>query len=459
MVINSARNRGGEGDIDVPVPELHWKSYEVPADAGDPLRAEGGLRAAAAGEAPVHVVIPVLSMYKGPLDKAQVLLQIAAEVEHALLVQYLYAAFSLKAHGELSGGLSDSQRSAVQVWDGEFRHIAKQEMGHLMTAQNLLLALGLPPSLGRDEFPPIQDLYPFKLHLEPLSQRSLAKYVTAEAPQDAPCIKEITDLAADTEHAKVNHVGNIYALLGVIFSTQHEVESGESGNPSWDQHLRVVKTAAYKQNPDPKAWHLDDGDGAIDTGSLTFQANPGDWMPGGPDVTIYPIGDRAAARKAIREIAQQGEGPTDGGMASHFDRFLRIYKGDGPKNLPPFPAENGAWKPALAVPRDPTEPAKTAANRTERWLQLANQRYELLLGFIAHYLLTSVTDDRALLARWAQDEMFILNDLRDRLVTLPLGGGVAAPPFTLPHTLELPPTESERWQTAADAYPGGHRQG
>lgn len=430
----------------MPVPELHWKSYEVPADAGDPPRSERGLRSAAAAEAPVGVVIPVLKDYQGPLDKAKVLLQIAAEVEHALLVQYLYAAFSLKSPGELSGGLDDSQRSAVHVWDGELRHIAKQEMGHLMTAQNLLLALGLPPNLGRDEFPPIQDLYPFKLHLEPLSQRSLAKYVTAEAPQDAPDITEITDLAADTEHHNVNHVGNIYGLLGVIFSTHHEVESGESGTSSWDQHLRFVEAAAYKQNRDPEAWHLHDSPSPIDTGSLAFQANPRDWMPDGPDVTIYPISNRAEARKAIREIAEQGEGPTDSGKASHFERFLRIYKGDAPKKLPPFPAENDAWKPALEVPRDPAEPPKNAANRTERWLQLANQRYELLLGFIGHYLLTSVTDDRALLASWAQQEMFILNDLRNKLVTLPLGGGVAAPPFTLPHPLELPPNESERWE-------------
>jgi len=41
-----------------------------------------------------------------------------------------------------------------------------------MTVQNLLLALGLRPNLEREDFPPRKDLYPFALHLEPLTQRS-----------------------------------------------------------------------------------------------------------------------------------------------------------------------------------------------------------------------------------------------------------------------------------------------
>ena len=130
----------------MPVPDFEWKPYEVPADAGDPLGFEHA-RLAVAPEAPSTMVhIPVLSQYKQPRDKATVLLKTAAEVEHALLVQYLYAAFSLKSKNEFS---NSRQRSTV-TWNGELRSIAKQEMGHLMTAQNLLLALGLPPYLERE---------------------------------------------------------------------------------------------------------------------------------------------------------------------------------------------------------------------------------------------------------------------------------------------------------------------
>ena len=44
----------------------------------------------------VKVPLPDLSAYPTPRDKAKILLESAAEVEHALMVQYLYAAYSLK---------------------------------------------------------------------------------------------------------------------------------------------------------------------------------------------------------------------------------------------------------------------------------------------------------------------------------------------------------------------------
>ena len=155
----------------MPVPDLKWLSYEVPADVGDSRRREHG--ALVAGDEPtIGVHIPDLRRYRRPCDKAQALLQTAAEVEHALLVQYLYAAFSLKGKGEQ---LTADQESLVDTWRGEIRHIAKQEMGHLITAQNMLLALSKPPNLKREGFPSIKDLYPFKFHLEPLSQCSLAQ--------------------------------------------------------------------------------------------------------------------------------------------------------------------------------------------------------------------------------------------------------------------------------------------
>ena len=421
----------------MPVPDLKWLSYEVPADVGDSRRREHG--ALVAGDEPtIGVHIPDLRRYRRPCDKAQALLQTAAEVEHALLVQYLYAAFSLKGKGEQ---LTADQESLVDTWRGEIRHIAKQEMGHLITAQNMLLALSKPPNLKREGFPSIKDLYPFKFHLEPLSQCSLAKYVTAEAPQGAPGIKDIEDLA-DRHREPVNHVGNLYALLGVVVSTEEEVLAGGSGSSSWDQHLCKVQNAAYQQSA-PQTWHLDDS--AIDRQSLKYQATQDDWDHNSPDVTIFPIADRAAAREAIRKIAEQGEGPTDSGQASHFDRFLRIYRGSRPDKKDAFPPARD-WKPARQVPIDPEKPPRVAANRTNRWAQLANKRYELLLAFIEAYLLTAGTNDRKLLAEWAKDDMFVLPDLSDKLETLPLNGGVAAPPFTLPHTLGLPPAEDERWR-------------
>ncbi|MEJ7743434.1 MAG: ferritin-like domain-containing protein, partial [Nocardioidaceae bacterium] len=132
------------------------------------------------------IQLPDLTALPSPLGKAEILLESAAEVEHALMVQYLYAAYSLKSGDEVTDPAQQAalDETSPDSWPQVLLGIAREEMGHLMTVQNLLL-LGLAPNLEREDFPPQKDLYPFALHLEPLSQRSLAKYVVAEAPGDA----------------------------------------------------------------------------------------------------------------------------------------------------------------------------------------------------------------------------------------------------------------------------------
>jgi hypothetical protein len=67
------------------------------------------------------------------IEEARLLLRIAAEVEGALMVQYLYSAFSLVRGVVVNSG------TGVQIqsddWFDTIRSIAKQEMGHLITVQ------------------------------------------------------------------------------------------------------------------------------------------------------------------------------------------------------------------------------------------------------------------------------------------------------------------------------------
>jgi hypothetical protein len=156
------------------------------------------------------------------------------------------------------------------------------------------------------------------------------------------------------------------------------------------------------------------------------------------------MSDRAAAVEAIRDIGEQGEGPTTEGERSHFERFLGVYRGGG--GLPPLPGA-GEWVPTRDVPTDPKVDADFAESRTKRWAQLVDLRYALLLGFIEHYLRTA-GDDRDILAGWIVAEMrsrvaFIAR----QLTTMSRDGGTAkaAAPFTLPSALHLPDGEAERW--------------
>ncbi len=53
----------------------------------------------------------------------------AAELEHGIMCQYLYAVFSLKQSE--AEGLSPEEAQAVQRWRKRISHVATQEMLHL----------------------------------------------------------------------------------------------------------------------------------------------------------------------------------------------------------------------------------------------------------------------------------------------------------------------------------------
>src|SRR5579859_6204891 len=106
------------------------------------------------------------------------LLHEASEVEHSLMLQYLYGAFSLKpAYRAVAGYGAPSATDLIGV--------AIQEMQHLATVNRMLVAFGAAPHLTREDFPYEPDIYPFPFNLEPLSLESVAKYVYCEAPAGA----------------------------------------------------------------------------------------------------------------------------------------------------------------------------------------------------------------------------------------------------------------------------------
>src|SRR3954468_4585888 len=80
--------------------------------------------------APTELVLPPEFTWR---DYAIFLLTIAAQIEHSLMVQYLYAGYSL-------GGphVPDDQQDNVRGWRQLILGIAKEEMGHLVTVQNAL---------------------------------------------------------------------------------------------------------------------------------------------------------------------------------------------------------------------------------------------------------------------------------------------------------------------------------
>src|SRR5436190_23350180 len=113
------------------------------------------------------------------------LLSQAAELEHALMCEYLYAAFSLKSTA--GPGIGDDQLKAVERWRGVILSIAAEEMLHWAVVQNLLTAVGSAPYVSRPHLPHQAGGYPpgVQLRLLPFGESALQHLVYVERPVGA----------------------------------------------------------------------------------------------------------------------------------------------------------------------------------------------------------------------------------------------------------------------------------
>jgi Ferritin-like len=149
------------------------------------------------------------------------LLRESAQIEHALMVQYLYAAFSVKSQYSGIVGVAFANPNGLLG-------IAIQEMQHLRYVSDLLSDLGAAPNLTSQDFPYDQDIYPFPLNLERLSRQSLAKYVFTEAPAAAveptpgthdPFLEALFETLGDI---RPNHLGSVY---GAVITLVRDVQA------------------------------------------------------------------------------------------------------------------------------------------------------------------------------------------------------------------------------------------
>jgi hypothetical protein len=390
--------------------------------------ATGGLRTsqtAAADAVPVHD--PPLA----PRDEAVFLLNIAAEVEHALMVQYLFATYSLRDPSQFTG----DKAALVSDWASAIATVAREEMGHLVTVQNLLRSMGSPLSLARDEFPVNTGFYPFAFRLEPLSKNSAAKYAFAEMPPiaavegiDGVTAAEIADITkrADEDNTgqPVNRVGKLYEQLKNV--------------------IQSLPTTDFSAS------------------SVSQQARFDEWGLGKHDILILSVSKRSEALAGLNLIAEQGEGPVTAraaaNPASHFQRFLSIYR--------QFP-DDDSWHPAYPIIENPNvqssaigedNPGQITQPEAHLWAQLLNARYRRLLITLRHALELEAPAPtglagtaRGLLISWAFSEMYQLRSIAGILVTLPatvVAGDkrTAGPPFEMPSSLSLPTQEADRWR-------------
>jgi Ferritin-like len=382
------------------------------------------------------------AVHCAPREKAIRLLWIGAEVEHALMVQYLYAAYSLNEQQADEG-----KREAVLRWRRTILEIAREEMGHLATVENLLTLIGGPLHFDREDFP-IEDpaLWPFPFQLEPLTKLSLAKYVLAETPSENALAKlglkqEIDAIKRTLKiegNVSVHRVGKIYDRLNSLFNPGPMIQ-GPPVPPYTDSHKSIATVD-------------------IQAGSEKYQVTPGAWGLGNKDIYIETAHDRDSAQAGLKLIAEQGEGsdlPLDL-YTSHFGKFLNIYR--------EFP-EEGEWRPSRNVATNPsTSPQVLEKSRgTEgdacSWAELSNLRYRMLLLYLHHSFLVEAPagcashSPRGSLVSWTFGEMYNLRSLSEILMDMPLQPSskvMAGPPFEVPYSVALAAREADRWRAHRD---------
>ena len=228
-------------------------------------------------------------------DQLVWLLHLGATMEHALMVQYLYAAYSL-------GGpqVPTKYHRKVKEWQDSILAVAREEMGHLLTVQNVLTLLGAGFSLSRDQFPWSIEWF----NIEPFCMGSLACYVNAEMPESEafPERKEIEDLVKKhlaKDSPPVHPVAEIYRQIMDLLADSTRIPESAlhpetySLQASWDEWGRGHK-------PDPRPL---DAAGNLEP-RVGIQPKP----QLDSHVLVFQVATRTEALAALKQVSLQGEG-------------------------------------------------------------------------------------------------------------------------------------------------------
>jgi hypothetical protein len=355
----------------------------------------------------------------------------AAELEHLVMLQYIFAASTLKQRVE--EGLTPETLAATDRWRRTLLEISQQEMLHLALVQNLLTAVGAAPRLTRPNFPMPAYAYPagVRIELAPFGEAALRHFAFLERPEDVEiddaegfeAIAEAMPLAHDGPDGIVPHlhefdtIGQLYRSIGAGLD-----------------HLtgRLGPERLFVGPPDAQATE-----------------EHYRW----PE--LVAVHDLDSARRAIDTIVEQGEGARGDWRDAHFGRLLGILdeylalKQADPAFEPARPvlAANVRPQPTGVIVPLITDPGTTRA------MDLLNVVYEVLLQLLSRYFAHTDESPEQLqvLADVSVGLMYTaIKPLAAVVTTLPVGpehpGMTAGPAFELFYQVDyLLPHQAAAW--------------
>ncbi len=326
----------------------------------------------------------------------------AAELEHGIMCQYLFAAFSLKQRED--EGLTTGELAAANRWRTAISHVATEEMLHLALVHNLLSAIGAAPHFGRPNLPAPAHHYPagVNLTLVPFGEQALQHFIFLERPEgmeyegaaglDIP-VHEAVPLIAERD---IVPQPQDFATVGHLYRS---IEHG------FDRLAEKFGEANLFVGP-PRA-----------------QAIPANFT--WPELVV--VTDLASAHRAVDTILEQGEGARGRWEQAHFGQFVRIL--DEYREMSAASPEFDPVRPVMfaTVRRCEHDDAvpQIADRVTSRCGDLFNVSYEILLQMFERYFAhTEETDAQlgTLAGATVALMLRVLRPLGSLITRLPVGG-------------------------------------
>jgi hypothetical protein len=373
-------------------------------------------------------------------DELVVALRHAAELEVAVMLQYIYAAYSIPnyATGQeyVRRGLWTPEQLHLACGDGkEVRNygmrgvlldISREEMIHFLMVNNILMALGEPFYPATPDFSEINRHFPIEVDfaLEPFSATTLQRFMGFEWPdflaEDLASEAVSNDLTADRLHG-YGSLSELYRQIRSALENIPDLIVVKKGRVGGEHHLFMRK----------------------------------DFNTAHPDYQ-FQVDDVKSALFAIDLIVEQGEGCDSESPKfeqSHFQQFRRASEALAREQVTVAPTGRKVpWNPAYPAMRNPTLHHRdyntnvVTVPQTRAVMQIFNECYFLMMQLMVQHfgLMPTGSLRRSKLMNAGIDIMTgMMRPLGELLMTMPSGkrGKTAGPSFEIATPSYIPTPE------------------
>ncbi len=363
----------------------------------------------------------------------------AAEIEHQLLLIYLFSSFSLKQNIS-EGGVTEEQILKIKSWKRRMVGVAIEEMTHLSIVSNLLTSIGGAPHFTRPNLPQDEPKYypdGFRMDLIPFGREALQRFVAYEHPNN---VKLNAPSFEKTKHARrLNMLQKIdseqIVASEITYHTIHDLYS------CIRKGFELLAAANQSQ---------------------LFIGNEKSQLTQRKHLHLFkeliPICDLNSVEQSIEIILEQGEG-TNSDIEGHFKVFKDILeeyeaevKAAQEKNILFEPSRPCIENPFLHQPSDSSAVNIITDEFTAEISLLFNACYDLMMKILvrtfAHHEETN--EEIALLADVFISFMHdVISPLGELLTSLPAGKHfpekTAGPSFEFSRDLHLIPHKKPAW--------------